>query len=108
MNVYSWVPEDADGGELSQIFPNSYQTSSRLNAHLTIPNHDYDIVVGMSPAKTQGQTVATSLEHIVFVMSDHTLDWPQHMSYSDFSRKVFEAGTSRVRIKKQTISIVPK
>ena len=106
LNVYSWVPDDADGGVLSKIFPNQFQPSARLNARLTIPNHDYDIVVGMSPAKTQHQMEASSLEHIVFVMSDQDLEWPQHMNYHDFSKKVFEVGSQHLRIKKQTISIV--
>ena len=107
LNVYSWTPSATDDGVIEKIFPNQYQTKSFLNAQLTIPNQDYDIVVG-SNSKAEGRNQdSVQLEHLIFVMSKDDLHWPQKMSYDDFSKKVFSTNSKDIRIRKKTLSVVP-
>jgi Domain of unknown function (DUF4384) len=107
LNVFSWTPSATDDGVVEKIFPNQYQTKSFLNAQLTIPNQDYDIVVG-SNSKAEGRNQdSVQLEHLIFVMSKDDLQWPQKMSYDDFSKKVFSTNSKDIRIRKKTLSVVP-
>lgn len=107
LNVFSWTPSVFDDGVVEKIFPNQYQTKSFLNAQLTIPNQDYDIVVG-SNSKAEGRNQdSVQLEHLIFVMSKDDLQWPQKMSYDDFSKKVFLTNSKDIRIRKKTLSVVP-
>ena len=106
LTIYSWIPNPADDGDVEKVFPNQYQTQSFLNAQLTIPNQDYDIVVGLlskGALKTQG---LAQLEHLIFVMSKDELRLPEKMSYDDFSKKVFSMDSKHIRIRKKTLSIV--
>lgn len=106
LNIYSWIPNPTDDGDVEKVFPNQYQPQSFLNAQLTIPNQDYDIVVGLhskGALKTQGPV---QLEHLIFVMSKDELRWPEKMSYDDFSKRVFSMDSTHIRIRKKTLSIV--
>lgn len=104
--VFSWVPALANDGVVETVFPNPYQNNAFLNARLTIPNQDYDIVVGSSSKDTERSQAPVQLEHLIFVMSKKELHWPQKMGYDDFSQKVFSSDSQQVRIRKKTLSVV--
>lgn len=106
LTIFSWIPNASNDGVVEQIFPNQYQTKSLLNAQLTIPNQDYDIVVGSDSAGVRKGQASVQLEHLIFVMSKNELLWPKKMSYDDFSKKVFETDPHQIRIRKKTLSVV--
>ena len=106
LNVYSWIPTAVEDGYVEKIFPNQYQKPSFLNAPLTIPSQDYDIVVGWHSKADHKNQESVWLEHLIFVMSKDELQWPEKMSYDDFSRKVFSTNSKKIRIRKKTLNVV--
>jgi hypothetical protein len=108
VQVFQWLPYERGDAQVARIFPNQFDSLSRIDKPVTIPTEAgakrYDLKVGFPPGQPPGRKMVD--EYLMVVATKKPIAFRDSYSLDDFNRVVAEIPLGDRRIVRRAYNIV--